>query len=176
MNLTLLNVAGALSPFVLAATLWGIWKESNRRSIALRMLPPERRPVYGQPQGWRPRSRGEAGDRARSHPLWTLRDCHMELLTEGVMHAFDANATAYVADRVAVNYPPSRARELSALRRTAQPAGSGSTLTRLTLRGAAMVAAGAAAIAPVKPEIEEGPVKTLSYFHSGRPEVDRVQK
>jgi hypothetical protein len=44
MHFTILNLAGASAPFILVATLWGIWKEGRTRSLMLRMLPPERRP------------------------------------------------------------------------------------------------------------------------------------
>ena len=114
MHFTMVNMLGACAPMILAATLRGIWKEGRSRSVMLRMLPPERRPVRHRPRT----SCDASADRKRqSRPLWTLHDCQMELLTEGVIHAFEASATTYKPDRVAVNYPPRRGLSRVALHR-----------------------------------------------------------
>ena len=59
MHFTILNLAGASAPFILVAMLWGIWKEGRTRSLMLRMLPPERRPVSNSAQPlWFAQGRG----------------------------------------------------------------------------------------------------------------------
>ena len=170
MHLTMLNLVGAASPLILAATLWGIWKESRARNLMLRMQPPERRPGCHWAQPLRPaRVRETRGNRARhSRQLWTLQDCQMELLTEGTMHAFEANAKAYVPGRIASNYSPARVAQRVALSRVgAEGADSTSMLLRTLERSADMLSGGAAAIYQGKPEIDDSSADTvLSYIDS----------
>jgi hypothetical protein len=92
MQFTLLNVVAIFSPIILMATLRSIWREGQSRKLMLRMLPPECRPIIydSKPANCEP----------RSHPLWTSRNCAMELLTESTMHAFEASANAYKPDRM----------------------------------------------------------------------------
>jgi hypothetical protein len=171
MHLTIINLLGASSPFILIATLWGIWKESQTRSLMLRMLPPERRPVvHAPPPFWVQRTAAASADRKRhSRPLWTLQDCQIELLTEATMHAFEANATAYIPDRIAANYPPSLHRA------DADHSNPASILLRTLERTADMLSADAAAKYYEKPEIDESSADAvLSYIDSLHPV--RIQK
>jgi hypothetical protein len=157
MQLTLLNALGIFSPLILMATLRGIWKKSRSRSLMLRMLPPERRPMCHDPK--------PADGERYSRPLWALRDCQMELLTESTMHAFEANAKPYKPDRVASNYPLGGVSRRIALRRTgADRADNKSILQRTLERSAEMLSAGAAA-SYGKPVIDDHSVDTLSYIH-----------
>jgi hypothetical protein len=167
MQFTLLNVLGILSPLILMATLRSIWREGQSRKLMLRMLPPERRPVCHDPKPLRlAHVRATSADRKqRAHPLWALRDCQMELLTESTMHAFEANATAYKPDRVASNYAPGGVLRRVALRRAdADDADGTSILLRTLERSADMLSAGAAAMYG-KPEIDHESMDTLSYIH-----------
>jgi hypothetical protein len=159
MHFTIINLLGAAAPFILAATLWGIWKESRSRSLMLRMVPPERR------------VREKSDKHARhSLQLWTAQNCQMELLTEGTMHAFEANAKAYIPDRMASNYAPGRVRQRVALYRAeVDRTDETSILLRTLERSADMLSASAAAIYG-KPEIDESSADTvLSYIDSVQP-------
>lgn len=163
MHSIIVVVAGVLSPLILTATLCGIWKEGRSRNLMLRMLPPERRP------GWnRPITSGDASTNCKpqSRPLWTLRDCQMELLTEGVIHAFEANTSVYQPDRVAVNYPPRRA---VLERAKARASDRSSILLRTLERGAGALAAGGAAKSSAKPEIDNVAANTPTYAGLARP-------
>jgi hypothetical protein len=172
MHFTILNLLGASAPFVLVATLWSIWKEGRSRSLMLRMLPPERRPVSNSRQPLRfAEGRGTSAVHKRhSVPLWTLQDCQMELLTEGTMHAFEANAEVYVPDRIASSYPPGRVSRRVALSRAGADRADGTSILLRTLeRSADMLSAGAAAIYQGEPEIDEGSTDTLlSYIDLAR--------
>ena len=172
MQFTLLNLVGAFSPLVLMATLRGIWREGQSRSLMLRMLPPERRPVCHDPRPSRlARVRETPADRKRhSRPLWTLRDCQMELLTECTMHAFEASVEPYKPDRVASNYPPGGVSQRVALYRAdADRADNTSILLRTLERSADILSAGATAIYHGKPETDDSSADTLSYLHSVQP-------
>jgi hypothetical protein len=171
MHFTIMNLVGASSPFILMATLWSIWKEGRSRSLMLRMLPPERRPATNS---WQPlrfaRVRGTSGDRERnSNPLWTLQDCQLELLTEGTMHAFEANATAYVRDRIATNRPARVPRRVALSRAGVDRADDTSILLRTLVRSADMLSAGAASYYQGQPELDDRSSDTLSY-------IDLVQR
>lgn len=159
MQFTIVNMLGAFSPIILTAILREIWKEGQSRSLMLRMLPPERRRVSQAPQ-----TSGDAtADRRRqSRPLWSLRDCQLELLTEGVIHAFEASATAYKPDRVASNYPPGRV-----ARQGAKAGARPSILLRTLERNADLLLANGAAEYPAKPEIDDA--ATLTYLGLARP-------
>jgi hypothetical protein len=167
MHFTMLNLAGASAPFILVATLWGIWKEGRTRSLMLRMLPPERRPVSNSAQPlWFAQGRGTSAVHKRhSARLWTLQDCQMELLTEGTMHAFEANVKAYVPDRIASSYPPSRVPLRVALSRAGADRADGTSILLRTLeRSPDMLSAGAAAVYHGHPELDDGSSDTLSYI------------
>jgi len=166
MHFTIINIVGALSPLILTATLRGIWKEGRSRSLTLRMLPPERRPVRLAPRSsWAVRASGAPADRKRrSRPLWTLQDCQMELLTEGVIHAFEASATTYKPDRVAANHPPGRVPPRVSLHRAKADCNDRSSILLRTLqRRAGTLAAVDAAKHRDKPEIADASEDTLAY-------------
>lgn len=167
MHFTIVNLVGTTVPFIVIATLWSIWKESRKRSVTLRMLPPERRPSADAAQPmWFARGRGASGDRARhAAPFWNLQACQMELLTEGTMHAFEADATAYVPDRRASNYPRGDLRKRVALSRAdADRTDRISILLRTLERKADMLSAGAAAIYQGEPALDNSSPDTLSYL------------
>jgi hypothetical protein len=167
MHFTIINLAGIASPFILAATLWNLWRESRSRSLMLRMTPPERRPRYHAARPFRISAR--AGKRAnpdsQSHPLWTLRDCRMELLTEGTMHAFDASCTSYRPDRVAANRPPrSISSRLSLQRANAPGADNNSILLHTLERTANLFSPEGERIYAEKPSLEHDCANRLSYL------------
>jgi hypothetical protein len=163
MHLTLLNAVGIFAPLILMATLYSVWREGRSRKLMLRMLPPELRPVIRDQKPFLfARVRATLADRKQhGHPLWTLRDCRMELLTESTMHAFEANAKAYSPDCVASNYPPGR---LSA-RIASYNAHQSSILLRTLERSTDMITAGAAAMYSFKPEIDDNSGDILFYTH-----------
>ena len=151
---------GTLSPSAIYSALRKIGGEGEVQTLTLRMAPPE-----GQP--WtHPANRsmigGERGTGANSRKhsvkLWTLRDCQMELLTEGTMHAFDASATPYVPARRSSNYPPGRGFYWT------DKADVASNLVRTLERRGDMRPEGAPEIYRNGPHIEDGPEKTLSYI------------
>jgi hypothetical protein len=167
MHFTILNLVGTFAPFILVATLWSIWKEGRSRSLMLRMLPPERRPVANSRQPLRfAQGRGtSAVDKRHSAPLWTLQDCQMELLTEGTMHAFEASAKVYAPDRIASNYPPARVPRRVALSRAGADRADGTSILLRTLeRSADMRSAGAAAVYQRQPDLDDSSSDTLSYI------------
>ena len=171
MHFTIINLAAIASPFFLAATLWNIRRESRSRSLMLRMTPPERRPRYHAARPfWLSAGAGKSGDSdCQSHPLWTLRDCQMELLTEGTMHAFDASSTSYQPDRVAVNRPPgSLTSRLSLQRANAPVAENSSILLRMLERTANLLSPEGARIYAEKPTTEHDSANRLSYLHPVR--------
>jgi hypothetical protein len=94
----------------------------------------------------------------------------MELLTEGVVHAFEATATIYKPDRVASTYPPGR---LALQRAKANGRDGTSILLRTLERGANVPAADGAAKYPAKPKIDDASVGTLTYLGLARPVYDR---
>jgi len=171
MHLTIVNLLGTTAPFILIATLWSIRKEGRKRSVTLRMLPSERRPSANAVQPvWFARGRGASSDRVQhATPLWTLRDCQMELLTEATMHAFEAIATAYVPERRASNYPPGGLRQrITSSRAEADIANRTSILLRTLERKADMLSAGAAAIHQGEPTLDNSSSDTLSYRDSAQ--------
>ena len=125
MQLTLLNALAISSPLILMATLRSLWREGRSRSLMLRMLPPERRPMCHDPK--------PADGERHSRPLWALRDCQMELLTESTMHAFEANAKPYNPDRVASNYPLGGVSRRIALRRAGADRADNKSILQRTL-------------------------------------------
>jgi len=170
MHFTIINLIGLVSPLVLAATLREIWKEGRSRSVMMRMLPPERRPVWHRPES-SSGMRASAAERKRhDRPLWTLRDCQMELLTQGVIHAFDASATSYQPHRLASTYPPGRVPPRVGLHRAkADHTDHPSILQRTLQRNTEMLSMADAARYRGKPEIDDGPVETLTYASMARP-------
>jgi|SRR5579863_8233539 len=153
MHITVVNLILAFSPFIMIATVRSIWNEGRSRSLMMRMLPPERRPARA------------SSHRRNSHRLWTLRDCQMELLTDGTMHAFEANAAAYKPDRIALNYRPGGLQRRVALH-GADAERATSILLRTMQRSADMLNAGSAT---GKPVIDDSAEYTLSYTHSTHP-------
>ena len=151
-----------MSPLLLAATLREIWKEGRSRSVMLRMLPPERRPVLHQPHsmGASPTDHKRPG-----RPLWTLRDCQIELLTEGVIHAFEAGASAYRPDRVASTCPPGRI----LLRRNARRGDHASILLRTRERSAETPVANGGAKDLCRPKIDTVLPDTMTNLGLVRP-------
>jgi hypothetical protein len=107
MHFTILGLSAFVSPFILTATVWSIWQESRACRLRLRLLPPERRPPSREAWSfWQSSiSRRQADRNSHTNPLWTSRGCQLELLTEGTIHAFEANASSYRPDRKARNRP-----------------------------------------------------------------------
>jgi hypothetical protein len=91
----------------------------------------------------------------------------MELLTEGTMHAFEADATLYVPDRRASNCPPRDLRKRVVLSRAgADRADRTSILLRILERNANMRSSVAAAIYQGESALDHGTSDTLSYLDS----------
>jgi hypothetical protein len=169
----LLDIIG-LSPSVIYSALRTIDGVGQARTVMLRMLPPERRPSTDRVnRSTRGGKRGTDGDSMKhSVKLWTLRDCQMELLTEGTTHAFDASATPYVPDRRSSNYPPSRVPQRAGFYLT-DDADVVSHLLRTLERRADMLAEGAPEVYRNGPHVEDGQERMLSYV--GRPPLSENQ-
>jgi hypothetical protein len=172
MQLTLFDIVGTFAPFILTATLRSVWREGRSRKLMLRMLPPELRPVIHDQKPFRfTRVRATFADRKQhGRPLWTLRDCQMELLTESTMHAFEATAKAYNPDRMASNYPPGRVSR----RVASYGADNSSILLRTLERSADMITAGAVAMSHLKPGIDEDAENVRLYTHPAPSAPTRV--
>ena len=138
----LMAIIGALSPSAIYSELRALGVGTNHPKITI--------------------ERG-ADSRKHSPKLWTLRDCQMELLTEGAMHAFDASVTPYAPAPRSSNYPPGRG-----LRRDqycwTDNASVASHLLRTLERSADMLPDGAPEIYRDGPQIEDGPEQMLSYI------------
>ena len=104
-----------------------------------------------------------ADSRRHAVKLWTLRDCRMELLTEGTMHAFEASVTPYTPAPRCSNYPPGRGARRAEYY-WMDNAGVASNLLRTLERRADMVPGGAPEVYRNGPQLEEGPEKVLSYI------------
>jgi hypothetical protein len=137
-------IIGTLSPSAIYAELRALGVRDNRSKIGI--------------------ERG-AGTDSRKHPvkLWTLRDCQMELLTEGAMHAFEASVTPYAPAPRSSNYPPGRGLRRDQYCWTDQ-ASVASQLLRTLERRAEMLPEGTPAIYRNGPQIEDGPEQVLSYI------------
>jgi hypothetical protein len=139
-----LTIIGTLSPSTIYAELRALRVRANRSQIKIQR---------------------EAGVASSKHSvkLWTLRDCQMELLTEGTMHAFEARVTPYAPAPRSSNYQPGRG-----LRRDqycwTEHANVASHLLRTLERRPDMLPEGAPAIYRNGPQIEEGPEQVLSYI------------
>jgi len=167
MQVTLLNAVGIFAPLILMATLRSVWREGRSRKLMLRMLPPELRPVIRDQKPSRfALVRATLTDKQHG-PLWTLRDCRMELLTESTMHAFEATAKAYCPDRMASSYSPGR------LSRRSHGADQSSIHLRTLERSTDMITAGAAAMYCHKPEIDENSDDILLYTHPASSALSR---
>jgi hypothetical protein len=157
-------IIGTLSPSAIYSALRKIGGEGEALTLTLRMLPPEGRPSTHQAN--RSMIGGERGTGANSRKhsvkLWTLRDCQMELLTEGTMHAFDASATPYVPARRSSNYPPGRVPGRGFY--WTDNADVASNLLRTLERRADLLPEGAPEIYRNGPHLEDGPEKVLSYI------------
>ncbi len=159
-----IDIIGRLSPSAVYSALRKIGGEGEARTLMLRMLPPEHRPATQRANRSMSGGKRETGADSRKHSvkLWTLRDCQMELLTEGTIHAFDASATPYVPARRSSNYPPSRVPGRGFY--WTDNADVASNLLRTLERRADMLPEGAPEIYRNGPHIEDGPEKTLSYI------------
>jgi hypothetical protein len=99
-----------------------------------------------------------------SHPLWTLRECRLELLTESEMHAFEANVKPYCPERKASNLPPCRvSRQVALCRAEGKYANIPSIFTRTLDRRAEMFQDGVAPRYRWKPLVEDSAANRLSY-------------
>jgi len=137
-------IIGTLSPSAIYSELRALGVPANRSVIASE-----------------PRASTES--KKHSVKLWTIRDCQMELLTEGVMHAFEASVTPYAPAPKSSSYPPSRGLQQDQYCWT-DNASVASQLLRTLERHPDMLPGGAPEIYRGGPQIEDGPEKTLSYF------------
>lgn len=105
--------------------------------------------------------RRKPDSRKHSVKLWTLRDCQMELLTEGTMRAFEASVTPYAPAQRSSNYAPGRDVRGAGLRMN--NVGITSHLIRTLERRADMRPEGVPELYRNGPHIEDGPERLISY-------------
>jgi len=153
-----------LPAFLVIAALWVGWKEAKRRSLGLRMLPPELRPTTDSSPLFDFDRGKRDDDREHPDPLWTLQDCQMELLTEGTMHAFETGTTTHFIQKPgSANFCGRVPRRTASWLGEAEPYDSASVLRRTLQRYPDMVSGDTSAIYQQEPQIEDRSSNRLSY-------------
>lgn len=170
MSTTLIYLANACSLLFLLMALLGTLREGRLQHLIFRMLPFARPP--GTDDLRLMALSGAGGSVAetirRSRPLWTLRECQLELLTESEMHAFEANAKPYCPERRASNLPPRKtSKQIALYRAEGQYGFQTSRLLRTLERRAEIPETDAAASFRWKPLMMGGSENTLSYTYQG---------
>jgi len=161
-------LAGACFLLISLIALLGTLREGRLQHPIFWMLPFER--PAGREDGTPTALSGVGGSLAetvrRSRPLWTLRECQLELLTESEMHAFEASAKPYRPDRRASNLPPRRTpKQIALYRPEGKYRDNTSGLLRTLERRADMLQANATASYRWKPLIADSSANALSYTY-----------